>query len=142
MGTRWFASFKALDPRTIGNDGLWEVGISERRFKALQHAGHEAPLARLQLVQEVLQGGTDELWEGWSRPGKEEDCYVYVGSPDRDYRSLTIELPAPPGMAFLVFVLKDGTIDEWTWRPLSEDTKKGKHPDGIKGQLLWPLPKT
>jgi hypothetical protein len=129
---RWKVRFRAIDPRNL--DGRWEVGVSDRHFRCLQNYGHEKQIARLVLVREVLEGATCNLYRGWSRPDK-EDCYVYEGRPAHDFKSLTIETPVKEGMAFLVFVLPDGEIDEWTWRFLTEDG--GNRPDGIRGELIW-----
>ncbi len=131
---RWQFTFRAIDPKAL--DKHWETGIPERLFQHIRHHGHEKAVARLVLVREVLEGGTIALYRGWPRLDK-EDCFVYVGRPSRDYKSLTIDTPAPKGMGFLVFVLPDGTIDEWTWRQLDEE---GEHrPDGVKGELIWSL---
>lgn len=129
---RWLLPFQAIDPSNV--DQSWEVGVSERLFRKIQNHGHEKALARLRLVHEVLEGGTQLLFRGWSRPDK-DDCFVYAGCPSRDYKSLTIDTPAPKGMMFLVFVLPDGTIDEWTWRPFAEGEKD--RPDGVTGELIW-----
>jgi hypothetical protein len=129
---RWLLPFRAINPKNL--DSSWEIGVSERHYRYIQNHGHEKQIARLVLVQEVLEGGTVNLYKGWSRPEK-EDSFVYEGRPTRDFKSLTIETPAPVGLVFLVFVLPDGEVDEWTWRPLTEDG--GKQPDGIKGALIW-----
>jgi len=140
MSTRWLYTFQAIDPKDSSK--TWEVGIPEQLFRLLQNKGHEKAIARLVLVHEVLEGGTVELRGGWSRPGKEEGCYVYIGRPARDFKSLSIETPAPKNMAFLVFVLPDGSIDEWTWRLLSEEKGEEDSPEGIKGDVIWPPNKT
>lgn len=141
MTTRWFYSCQAIDPNDPP-DSFWEVGVSERLFRRLQNQGDARRLARLVLVEEVLVGGTDEIYAGWSRPGKEEDCFVYVGRPKSDYKSASIVTPPPKGMVFLVFVLRDGTIDEWTWRSLSEVEGESNRPDGVKGKVIWPKNQT
>lgn len=128
---RWFFTFETLNPNDF--DGMWETGIQEKHFRTLQHHGHSKSLARIVLVGNVLQGETKYLYRGWSRPDK-EDCYVYAGYPDMDYKSHDITTPAPKNMAFLVFVLPDGTIDEWTWRPCREDSDQ---PEEIHGELIW-----
>jgi hypothetical protein len=132
--TRWLLTFEAIDPANV--DHHWETGIPERLYRWLQNHGHEKALARLILVREVLSGGTLRIYKGWSRPGK-HDCFVYVGRPRRDFKSLSIATPAPKGMVFLVFVLPDGTIDEWTWRPSAEDEENRPH--GVTGELIWSL---
>ena len=131
---RWQVTFDAIDPRAP--DKHWQTGIPERLVRHIRNHGHEKALARLLLVKEVLEGGTIAIYEGWSRPDK-EDCFVYVGAPSRDRRSLTIDTPAPKSMGFLVFVLPDGTIDEWTWRRLDEEGEY--RPNGVTGELIWSL---
>ena len=131
---RWLLTFHAIDPAAL--DKRWKTGVPERLYRHIQNHGHEKAIARLRLVQEVLEGGTLSLFRGWSRPEK-EDCFVYVGLPSRDFKSLTIDTPAPKQMGFLVFVLPDGTIDEWTWRPLDEEG--GNQPIGVTGELIWSL---
>ena len=131
---RWLLTFHAIDPDAV--DKQWKTGVPEGLYRHIQHHGHEKAIARLLLVREVLEGGTISLFRGWSRPDK-EDCFAYFGLPSRDFKSLTIETPAPKHMGFLVFVLPDGTIDEWTWRPLDE--KGESQPTGVTGELIWSL---
>lgn len=129
---RWFFAIEAIDPTDVAQ--RWETGIQEQLYRRLQNSGHEKAIARLYLVNDVLSGGTTHIYRGWSRPGMDE-CFVYVGCPDRDFKSLSIETPPPKGMVFLVFVLKDGTINDWTWRPLAEDEED--RPQGVTGELIW-----
>ena len=129
---RWLLSFEAIDPKTLS--GRWTVGIPERLYRLYQKQGHEKAIARIVLVDEVLGSGTVRIYKGWSRPGKEES-FVYEGYPLHDHKSLSISTPAPPNMAFLVFIFPDGTIDEWAWRPLSQDGEN--QVDGIRGELIW-----
>src|SRR6185312_4934673 len=119
MSTRWIVEFQAIDPRKspIDSSRFWPVGIPEWLYRHHQHHGNEKALGRLFLVGELLQEKTEEIREGWCRPGK-EDCFAYCGQLARDFKSPQIETPAPPGMTFVVFVLRDGSIDEWTWREL------------------------
>lgn len=138
MGTRWLLTFDAICPENPGNK-VWQVGVPEWLYRKHQINGHEKSLARLLLVEMVLQGGTVHLFEGWSREGKDEDCFVYVGSPGKDFKSLKIETPAPRNMLFLIFVLPGGTIDDWTWRPRSQEQGKENLPSDINGRLIWSL---
>jgi hypothetical protein len=39
-------------------------------------------------------------------------------------------------MFFVVFVLPDGTIDDWAWRPACKDNEE--LPEGITGEVIWP----
>lgn len=136
--SRWKWSFDAINP-CHPQEAKWKTGVDERYYKQLQNSGHEKAIARLLLVERVLNGGTERIYKSWCRPEK-EDCFVYVRYPDVDFKSLTISTPPPPNMAFLVFVLPDGTITEWTWRPLSEAERDT--PEGVTGELVWPPNKT
>ncbi|HVA47426.1 MAG TPA: hypothetical protein VNH11_13740 [Pirellulales bacterium] len=139
MSTRWSVTFQAICPDNPTKK-TWDVGVAERFFSLLRTQGDTAKLARLLLVQEVLEpGGTERLYQGWSRADT-DDCFVYVGLPKHDMKSLTIETPPPVAMLFLVFVQPDGTIDHWTWRPCSEDDPMC--PSDVKGTLIWPQNQT
>src|SRR5437899_613556 len=104
MTTRWIISFQAIDPRLSPVDPgqFWEVGVPEWLYRVHQHKGHDAPLGRLVLVGDVLTEQTEQIWKGWSRPGRDE-CYAYCGRLKREFKSPTIETPPPPGMTFTVF---------------------------------------
>jgi hypothetical protein len=129
---RWLITFEAIDP--VHPDKRWKTGIFQAHYSHLQRYGHEKQLARIMLVHHVMDpDSTLRIYQGWSRPGK-DDCYVYAGKPEREFKSLTIETPPPPGIVFLVFVLPDGTIDDWTWRP---STAGDGRPDGVMGELIW-----
>src|ERR1700735_115570 len=100
MAHRWLLQFDAVDPKNI--EQTWETGITEVLFRKIQRSGHEARLARIELIEDVLgREGIRKIYSGWSRPDK-DDCFVFVGRPDHDHRSLTIHVPPPPKMAFLV----------------------------------------
>lgn len=132
MKGRWhldFDAFKHCDP------GIWKVGIASRLFSALRRNNHTVKLARIKLVEEVVCAPLG-IFEGWSRPDM-DDCYVYAGTPARDFRGFTIDVPAPPGMMFLVFILPDGTIDDWNWREVQSDDPH--LPVGVKGRQVWPV---
>ncbi len=88
--------------------------------------------ARARLVQETLEGGTEFVFAGWGRNGT-DGGFTYVGKPERDLRSLTVETPPPKNQVFLIFILDDGTIDFWTWREWSNG-----RPVGVSGEQLWP----
>jgi hypothetical protein len=144
MGTRWIVDFQTIDPKQkpVDPGEFWTVGIPEWLYRKHQHSGNEKALGRLFLVGELLQEKVEQIWEGWSRPGK-EDCFAYFGQLARDFKSPQIETPAPPGMIFGVFVLPDGSIDDWTWREQTEEKEGVIRPSGIvKGELIWPLNKT
>ena len=133
MGTRWKIEFEARSPSNP-DKATWKVGIASDLLALLQKKGHTVRQARILLVGEVLRE-TRTIFEGWSRPNK-DDCFVYAGNPERDYRGPTIETPSSPGMIFLVFVLPDGTIDEWNWRKVTVGDPS--RPEGIKGRKIWP----
>ncbi len=136
MKNRWLLEFEAIDPRNPPDD-KWSVGVPEWLYRQQQIHGHEKQSARLWLVADVLQGETRRLYEGWSRPGKDDDCYVYAGRPGRDFKSRTIETSPPKRMVFLIFVLPDGSIDDWTWRPCTDSDADS--PSGVNGRLIWSL---
>lgn len=132
---KWIHTFQALSPT---GDAPWPVGVTETKFRRLRENSHLVKLGRLALVAEVLENPTI-IVEGWNRPDT-GDCLVYVGKPDKDYRSAAIELPAPQGMLFAVFVLRDGTVDDWNWRPVSSNDPE--LPDGVTGVIVWPTQRT
>lgn len=133
MGTRWKIEFEARLPSNPDQE-TWKVGIAPSLLEILQKQGHAVKQARIFLVRDVL-GDTREIFQGWSRPDT-DDCFVYVGNPGYDYRGPTIQVPSPPKMVFLVFVLRDGTIDDWNWRPLKADDLT--MPEGVNGRRIWP----
>lgn len=128
----WVHTFIAVHPK--GKEAF-KVGLPRDLWRNITQHGHEVKRARLELVRDVLQAPV-EIRLGWARFGT-EDCYVYVGKPEKDIRrgppDARIETPPPPGEVFLVFVLADGSIDEWTWRALAAD-----HPSGVEGHVIWP----
>jgi hypothetical protein len=125
-------SFLAQSPQDP--EETWEVGVSERDLKKLIHDGHKEKLARARLIEEVFDDPTTlvSIIQGWGR--NKDECVIYVTSPGRDYRSDSIETPGQPGRVFLIFVLPDGTIDDWCWRDVASDGL----PDGVKGDTVWP----
>ena len=129
--SRWLVTFETLDPRNPGADA-WQVGIHESHLRRLRNSNHEAPLARIVLVEQVVSN-PDMIISGWDRPDR-GNCFVYVGRPKDDYRKLRIAVTAPPDMVFLVFVLPDGTIDYWAWRPSQPNSSK---PEGLTGEIAW-----
>ncbi len=134
MGTRWKIEFEARLPSNPDQE-TWKVGIAPSLVETLQKQGHAVKQARILLVRDVL-GDTRGIFQGWSRPDT-DDCFVYAGNPEHDYRSLSIEVPPQPNMIFLVFVLRDGTIDDWNWR--RRDPEDPTIPTGITGRRIWPL---
>lgn len=132
--SRWFLQFDAINP--ANPEDRWKTGIHQAHYRRLQVHGHEKALARIMLVNDVLTEGTLRIYGGWSRPDK-DDCFVYVGRPTREFKSLSIETPPPPGMVFLVFVLPDGTVDDWNWRPCQDNSDE---PQGVEGELIWTAP--
>jgi hypothetical protein len=129
---RWICEFDARSPRDPDH-ATWKVGIQERYFRVLQRQGHLAALARIICVGQTFES-TLAIIQGWGRPDK-EDCHVYVGRPPADFRSATIQLPPPRDQLFVVFVLPDGTIDHWNWRP--RQTAQEFVPEDMKGDLIW-----
>ena len=123
--SRWIKEFNAKSPR--GSADPWRTGIPYGRFQKMSDACDMVSLFRLRLVEEVLENPSS-ISQGWSRPNTEE-CYIYCGKPERDYRGRGIDLPAPKEMSFIVCVLPDGEIDYWGWRPDGENDL----PEGVQG---------
>jgi len=134
MGSKWRIEFEARLPGNPKRD-TWTVGIAPALLDTLRINSHTVKQMRIMLVEGVLNAPI-AIFEGWSRPDM-DDCFVYAGRPIQDYRGRGIETPPPPGMMFLVFVLSDGTIDDWNWRNVGEDDQD--LPDGMNGRQLWPL---
>ncbi len=99
----------------------------------LKENGHSVKFVRTLLVKQVLDA-TTAIFAGWSSPDR-DTCWVYVGEPTNDYRSATIEAPPQKERVFLVFVLPDGTIDDWGWRAWRQDDHG--LPEEVKGELVW-----
>lgn len=130
--SRWKYTFRAQATTTQTASAV-EYGVHEGLIRSLITNGHSVKFARLILVETTLAQPSCII-KGWGRPDK-EDCWVYVGHPTKDYRSASIETPAPPDMVFLVFVLPDGTVDDWGWRP--KDINQPTMPKDVKGEIVW-----
>jgi len=65
-----------------------------------------------------------------------EECYVYAGSPNKDYIGDRIEVPPPPNCLFVIYILPTGDIDGWGWRTKSEEDPL--LPENFQGQVIWP----
>jgi hypothetical protein len=133
--TRWIFTTRALNP---DGRGTWETGIRPAYYKVLQQSGDAATLARIAIAKDVVES-PNRIVKGWDRD-ETDRCYVYIGNPGQDYRSATIELPAPPKMVFAVFVLPDGIWDLWAWRPVDDNNPSGAN--GVKGEVIWTAPTT
>ena len=128
---RWFLPFTSIDPKNL--EDTWEIGILQNHYNAIRIHGHEKQIARIVCVDEVLADPAS-LFRGWNRPDK-DNCFVYAGFPENDFKSLTISTSRPRNMIFLVFVLEDGTINDWNWREIDADAPM--QPMGINGELIW-----
>jgi hypothetical protein len=128
---RWKLTFPAQLPTDPA--AQWGCGIHGQKLDILIKASDTVWLARIALIPPVL-AEPRRIIRGWGRD--KTDCWVYVGFPDCDYRSASIQTPPPTGMLFLVFVLNDGTIDHWTWRPICNDDPE--MPEGMEGETVWP----
>ena len=130
---KWKHSFEAINPAALS--GTWTIGVYEQKLAIMRRSGHEAKLARYVLA---FESATDPilLIRGWHRVEMDDQCFVYVGRPKRDYYGESVEVPAKKGRLFLVFVLGNGTIDDWGWR----DAEKNNPymPQGMTGEVLWP----
>jgi hypothetical protein len=134
--TRWKFQVETIDPRDVSKK--WIVGVTEDHYRRIRDSNHEKEHARLLNVREVLEQPI-AVYRGWDRIGQ-EDGFVYVGKPECDFHRIApmIQVPAPPGFSFLVFVHSGGKIDAWVWRKHIEDHPGT--PEGNNGELLWPLP--
>ncbi|MEX0679192.1 MAG: hypothetical protein WD063_19105 [Pirellulales bacterium] len=130
--SKWKFTVEAQSP---GNPRqTWITGFSERQLALLLSKGHKEKLAKARLAEEVLEH-PESIIKGWGRD--KADSWIYVGAPPHDYRSDSIETPPPKGKRSLVFVLPDGTIDDWVWRDARTD--EPGLPDGMKGNVVWPV---
>ena len=134
MGTRWRIEFETRKPSNPDQE-TWTVGIAPSLLEVLQKSGHTVKQARILLIKRRFSKTFGRFIKVRSRPAM-DGCFVYVGSPAHDYRGPTITSPAPPRMVFLVFVLPDGTIDDWNWRRTRDDDPT--IPAGIDGRRIWP----
>lgn len=134
METRFRLSLHAIDPKAPDGHRR-HVGITHRLVQCLLTNSHTTKLARIALVNFVLDSqNTLRIFGGWCRPGQ-DDCYVYTGRPEVDYRNAGIEIPPPPGQVFCVFVTAGGEISDWRWAicdPMDEGSPRDKH-----GALIW-----
>jgi hypothetical protein len=130
--SKWMYSYLAQSPD--GPQRTWPVGLPERDLKLLISKGHTEKLSRARLIEEVFQDPSMlvSIIKGWGR--NKAECFIYVTLPSNDYRSDSIQTPAQPGRMFLIFVLPDGTIDDWSWRGRGD----GERPDGVLGEIIWP----
>lgn len=128
--TRWFETYEAPSP----DDRLstWSVGIRRSHIEAMVKYSHVVKLARASLIKPLLED-PEMVVRGWDRADR-DDCFAYVGSPAEDRRSATITTP-PPKKYFVVFILPDGTIDDWGWR--DADPLDASRPDGLRGEVTW-----
>jgi hypothetical protein len=129
---KWKFTIEAQSP--TGQFGTWQTGFAARTLEFLISKGHKEKLARARLVEEVLTT-PEAIIQGWGRD--KDDCWIYVGSPPHDFRSDSVETPSLRGMLLLVFVLPDGTIDDWGWREARSD--EPGLPEGMKGKVVWPV---
>lgn len=130
--SKWKFTVEAQSPEDP--DRTWITGFPERHLALLVSKGHKEKLAKARLAEEVL-AQPESIIKGWGRD--KADSWIYVGSPPHDFRSDSIETPPPKGMLFLVFVLPDGTIDDWAWRHATAD--EPGLPEGMKGTVIWPV---
>lgn len=137
--TRYKIPIDALDPND--ETGTWQVGVTHQRFERLKSSGHDKDYARLFLLLNVLTKPT-AVYRGWNRDGQ-EDGLVYVGKPESDYHrvrggAIEIEVPAPAGMLFIVFVTQGGTVDSWSWRKHTDSNSD--RPQDLQGDPIWEQP--
>ena len=133
-GTRWH--FTIDDAQCPGKAAgcVWKTGIHYKKYDLISRNSHDAKHARLKLVRTAMAFPL-RILKGWNRIGHDGE-YVYVSKPEVDYRSWTVEVPAPKGMYFLVFVEVDGTIDDWAWR--AEDVNDPDLPKDTGKEVVFP----
>lgn len=131
----------ALDPSDPTGRKTRKVGLEQGQLDQLQHRDGStrdgARFKRLLLAKEVLQKPT-AIFKDLCRPDQ-DDGVCYVGRPNRDYPAFDIEVPAPPGMVFCVFVAKSGKITAWRWEPA--DGARSDFPERYEerfGNQIWP----
>ena len=127
----------AIDP--FGDDGaVWKVWVDQAHVDGLSRHRVDPRFYRLLLLSEVLSDPT-AIFQGWEREGQDGGL-CYVGSPAKDYRSESIEVPPPPGKVFLAFVTSRGKVSEWRWEDSDEDDPhfpKGYN-KGRFTRIAWP----
>ena len=123
----------AIEAQSVDGTGFRRVGIPESKLAGLFRFGDVKKLARLRLVADVLKSPY-AIVQGWDRPER-DGCSAYVGSPLSDFHSERVEVPSPRGMVFVVFLLADGTIDDWNWRKAHDEDPCLA--EGLKGEILW-----
>lgn len=134
---RWKFPITAQDPRSKSTDDTWTIGVSERLYRTIVAGGHELRHARMALLKDARHPLV--IRQGWTRAGT-ESCFVYVCTPEVDYRKLipNIETSSPPpDMSFLIFVLEGGEIDDWNWRMHDGDPT---NPNNVTGEIIWTRP--
>ena len=127
----------ALDPFHPGEVSTWTVRIEQAHIDGLTRHGVRARFFRLLLVEGMLADPM-VVFQGWEREGHDNDL-CYVGRPERDFRSGSIEVPPPPGMVFVVFVTASGKVSEWRWE--KSDEENPEFPEDYKARfrrIVWP----
>jgi hypothetical protein len=128
----------ALDPFDVTGVRTWTVRLEQAKLEWITRSRLDARVYRLKLVMEVLQAPT-VVFQGWERPEHEDDL-CYVGSPARDFPKEGIDVPAPKGFVFLVYVTKSGVLSDWRWEKC--DPENPNFPENWNqrryGRLLWP----
>lgn len=128
-------AFDPLDQTGVGRRQVW---LAQALIEKVSRGVLTPKFYRIQLIPEVLLNPL-AVFEGWDRPGHDRD-FCYVGIPSKDVRSESIEVPAPPGMAFLVFVTARGNVTDWRWEVT--DTAIPGYPENWRqrfGRKLWPI---
>ena len=94
-------TIEALDPFDASGCSTITLRLDCEHTDGLRMMNLDARYARIMLIPEVVRRPRIVL-RGWRREGFEQGL-IYVGRPERDYRSPTIETPPPKGMVFCVF---------------------------------------
>lgn len=130
----------ALDPSDPNGVEVQSVWIEQAQIEGLTRCHLTARFHRLRLLPEVLKKPT-VVFGGLERPSQEEGI-CYVGRPPHDFPKERIEVPAPPGKVFLVFVTESGKVFDWRWE--KSDTEKPDYPEKWEERfrrILWTTPK-
>jgi hypothetical protein len=127
----------ALDPFDPTGVRTWTLRIPQATIEWVTKSRLDAKFYRLKLVNDVVADPV-AVFQGWQRPERDDDL-CYIGRPERDYPAANVDVPAPKGMVFLVFVTKSGVLSDWRWE--RSDPHNPNFPEDWKdrfGRQLWP----
>lgn len=123
------------------NDEPIEVWLDQAHIDGLTKRGLETRFARIQLIPEVLKSPR-AIFQGLKRE-EQEDGLCYAGVPDVDHRNVSITVPPPKSMVFLVFITACNKISDWRWEKCDKDALDC--PENYRTRfekILWPTQQT